>query len=83
MLLLNVSSWQPLGSKTQTNAWDVIVNFVENNERGIIVLDELDKLDSGADWLGYIQLEIHDLLDGVIPAALDTDDNFLGEDSLW
>lgn len=83
VLLLNVSSWQPLGSRAQTNTWDVIVKFIENNDRGIIVLDELDKLASNADWVAYIQLEIHDLLDGVIPSAIDTDNNFLDSDSLW
>ena len=45
------------------------------------VLDELDKLDREADWIGYIRLEIHDLLDGVIPPALDIDP--MGDDLDW
>jgi AAA+ superfamily predicted ATPase len=73
VLLLNVSSWQPLGSREHTNTWSTIVDFLKAHERGIIVLDELDKLDSDESWVAYVRLEIHDLLDGVIPPALDLD----------
>lgn len=77
VLLLNVSSWQPMGSRCDTFTWSVIVDFLEKNDRGIIVLDELDKLAGTSDWHGYIRLEIHDLLDGVIPASV------MEDDELW
>ena len=81
VLLLNVSSWQPMGSREHENTWSTILDFLKNNARGIIVLDELDKLDSDESWISYIRLEIHDLLDGVIPAALDIDKK--DEDDFW
>lgn len=33
------------------------------------MLDEIDKLQSESDWTRYVRLEIHDILDGTIPAA--------------
>jgi len=81
VLLLNVRSWQPLGSREHTNTWVSILEFLTNNDNGIIVLDELDKLDSDESWIPYIRLEIHDLLDGVIPVGLDLSDS--DDDDLW
>jgi hypothetical protein len=81
VLLLNVSSWQPMGSREHTNTWTTIVSFLKKHDRGIIVLDELDKLDGDEAWVGYVRLEIHDLLDGVIPPALDLDPD--GDDIDW
>jgi len=81
VMLLNVSNWQPLGSREHTNTWTSILEFIKTNENGIIVLDELDKLDSNESWISYIRLEIHDLLDAVIPAALDIDT--IDKDDLW
>ena len=70
-----------MGSKEHENTWRTILDFLNNNTRGIIVLDELDKLDSAESWISYIRLEIHDLLDGVIPAALDVDKK--DDDDIW
>jgi len=83
VLLLNVSSWQPMGAKNQST-WDKIIEFIKENDKGIIVLDELDKLQGNSEWVMYLRLEIHDLLDGVIPISLISDsdeDDLLGD--LW
>jgi SpoVK/Ycf46/Vps4 family AAA+-type ATPase len=71
VLHLNVSTWAPISSKANEYTWDTIVEFVKENPRGIIVLDEIDKIDSQKEWQGYIRLEIHDLLDGKIPKSVD------------
>jgi hypothetical protein len=42
----------------------VIVKFLHENERGIILLDELDKLNGAHEWNQFIRLEVHELLDG-------------------
>ena len=87
VLLLNVSSWQPQGSRGDSYTWDRIVEFLDLHPKGIIVLDEIDKIDSSSDWAGYIRLEIHDLLDGVIPQCVDvpTSNSIsdLTESDLW
>jgi hypothetical protein len=36
---------------------------------GILVFDEIDKLQADSDWKSYIRLEVHDFLDSVIPHA--------------
>ena len=83
VLLLNVSNWQPMGAKTEST-WNKILEFIKEHDKGIIVLDELDKLQGNSEWIGYLRLEIHDLLDGVIPISLISDnenDDLLGD--LW
>ena len=63
-----------MGSRTDKYTWTVITNFIEKNDNGIIVLDELDKLKEHNAWNGYIRLEIHDLMDGVVPSGVIEDD---------
>ena len=83
VLFLNVSSWMPQGSnKGNSHTFDSIVKFIEDNPRGIIILDELDKINNGGDWAGYVRLEIHDLLDGVIPECIDFKEED-DDDLLW
>ena len=80
VLHLNVSNWQPYGAKTSNPTWDIVIQFLKDDSSGIIVLDELDKLNGKHDWAQYIRLEVHDLLDGKIPeeVSIGSDD-----DSLW
>lgn len=66
VLHLNVSTWQPYSAKSGSYTWDTIVRFLNENESGIILLDELDKLEGVQDWLQSVRLEIHELLDGRI-----------------
>ena len=70
LLHLNCSIWTPLNTKEDQYTWNSITSFIEANPKGIIVLDEIDKISSTTnDWLSFIRLEIHDLLDGVVPHA--------------
>jgi len=82
VLHLNVSTWQPYSAKSGSYTWDTIVKFLQENERGIILLDELDKLDGSSEWSQFIRLEVHELLDGRIlnEVSFDTD---LDADDLW
>jgi len=73
VLHLNVSTWQPYSAKSGHYTWDTIVKFLQENKKGIILLDELDKLDGDSDWNQYIQLEVHELLDGRILSEISLD----------
>jgi len=73
VLHLNISTWQPYSAKSGNYTWDVIVKFLQENEKGIILLDELDKLDGDSDWSQFIRLEVHELLDGRILSEVELD----------
>ena len=72
-LVINVSSWVVLSAKNEPWTFSEICSWLDGScsSGGILVLDECDKLTSEGDssWLGHIILEIHDLLDGIIPLA--------------
>ena len=75
VLHINVSSWQVLGSRGENYTWDSIVEFLKENPKGVIVLEEIDKIDGDSHWQGHLRLELHDLLDGKIPASVDVSDS--------
>ena len=72
-MVINVSSWVVLSARNEPWTISEICSWLDadGSAGGILVLDEIDKLTSEGDssWLGHIILEIHDLLDGVIPFA--------------
>lgn len=72
-LVINVSSWVVLSARNEPWTFSEICTWLDAScsSGGILVLDECDKLTTGGDssWLGHIILEIHDLLDGIIPLA--------------
>ncbi len=81
ILHLNCSSWAPLGGKSEKTTWSSIVEFISAHSKGIIVLDEIDKITStNTDWLGHIRLEIYDLLDGRIPKSIEIEEE---SSELW
>jgi len=79
VLHLNVSTWQPYSAKSGNYTWDLIVKFLQENERGIILLDELDKLNGANEWNQFIRLEVHELLDGRILSEV----TISTSDDLW
>jgi len=79
VLHLNVSNWQPYGSKTEHPTWDIIIDFLKNDSSGMIILDELDKINGQSEWMQYIRLEVHNLLDGKIPEEI----GVRFSDTLW
>jgi hypothetical protein len=65
---INVSSWMPSGSRAQKSTPERLAAFVDSNARGIIFLDEVDKLhpksNQTSDWTRYLVDELMGLLDG-------------------
>jgi len=72
---VDATNWIPLGSiagQSSGETWQHICNFILNNERGIIFIDELDKVGrsntvEGA-WMQCLRVEIFGLLDYRPPA---------------
>lgn len=76
VLIINVSSWVVLSARNEPWTFSAIADWLAGlYHGGILVLDEIDKLggigspSGSSEWRGHIQLECHDLLDGVIPLA--------------
>jgi SpoVK/Ycf46/Vps4 family AAA+-type ATPase len=75
---IDVSNWILLGaSAAERNGqtWQHISEFIAKNERGIIFLDELDKLGrtgsvNDSAWAQHLRVEVYGLLDGRIPTGL-------------
>ncbi len=71
------TNWIPLGASERAakQTWSDVLVFLRNNERGIIFLDELDKLvrqdnQQNCTWLHFVRVEIFGLLDRRIPESL-------------
>lgn len=71
VLLINVSSWVVLSAKNEPWTASAICEWLDSlgTGGGILVFDEIDKLQADSDWKSYIRLEVHDFLDSVIPHA--------------
>lgn len=75
---IDVSNWILLcasGAERNGETWHHICNFVSKNGKGIIFLDELDKLgrsggEADSAWNQHLRVELYSLLDGRIPASL-------------
>lgn len=80
VLFLNAGNWIPLGARNAEPSWEQIVEFLKENLRGIIILDEIDKINSEtSDWMNCVRTEVFDLLDGRIPPTICID----GSNDLW
>ncbi len=60
----NVGTWVVTGAKADPPTLDEIADFIRGNERGVLFIDEVDKLVATTDWSRNIQQEIYALLDG-------------------
>jgi hypothetical protein len=71
LLLINVSSWVVLSARNEPWTASTICEWLDSlgSGGGILALDELDKVQNESDWKSYIRLEVHDVLDSVIPHA--------------
>lgn len=75
---IDVSNWILLGASAAERSgetWRHICKFIAENERGIIFLDELDKLGragaiNDSAWTQHLRVEVYGLLDKRIPAGL-------------
>lgn len=69
-LVINVGTWIITASRSEPWSINSVVDWLDRLPGGgILVLDEIDKLSSPNEWSRYVRLEIHDILDGIIPVA--------------
>lgn len=63
------TNWIPLGSSQRgaRPTWLDLVEFCHSNLRGIILIDEVDKLMGWAPWMQCIRTEAFSLMDGRVP----------------
>lgn len=73
MMELSASNWILLGcSQRGANpTWPELAQFCFGHRRGLIFVDELDKLHGKSDWQTHLRVEIFSLLDQRIPANVE------------
>ncbi len=69
---VGTTNWLPMGCSERGSrpTWLDIARFIRSNCRGIIFLDELDKLAYPTSWMTYIRVELFSCLDGKVPDNL-------------
>lgn len=66
---MNVSNWIVLGARNGGPTLDSLISWIDDNDAGIIFLDELEKISDSNPWYNSIRLEIHSICDGNIPES--------------
>jgi hypothetical protein len=63
------TNWIPLGctDRGARPTWPDLIEFSQTHLRGIILVDEVDKLMGWSPWIQYIRCEAFSLLDGRVP----------------
>ena len=71
-LELCATNWMPLGcsQRAARPTWLDIIDFCRKNPRGIIFLDEVDKLLGWSSWINFVRVEAFGLLDRKAPDNL-------------
>jgi hypothetical protein len=71
-LELTSTNWIPLGANNRgaRPTWVDVADFCRRNERGLIFVDEIDKLYGFSSWINYIRVEVFGLLDRRAPDNL-------------
>lgn len=75
MFRATYGDWLVRGCKEGTPTITQVGVFVESNQRGIIHVDELDKVgkpQSGSDWMRSVNVELYNLIDGRPTASDDS-----------
>jgi len=70
-LEVKATNWIPFGSYARSSrvSWPMIAEFCRGHQKGIIFLDEADKLFGQSDWSTHIRIEIFSLLDRTLPTG--------------
>jgi len=80
---VSATNWIPLGvsDRSARATWIDIADFCKAHKRGIIFLDEADKLGAESAWMNHVRVEIFSLLDQRVPQNLflKSEDDALGE----
>lgn len=73
---INVSSWIVLGARNDRPTLASLCEWISNNDRGLIHIDELEKPfpyssagDGGGEWFNAVRMELHDVLDSRMPTG--------------
>jgi SpoVK/Ycf46/Vps4 family AAA+-type ATPase len=67
LLRLSPQEWIVIGSRESPRTLERIYDFVKENVRGIVAIDELEKFaDSGSEWGKCSRLELFDVLDKTV-----------------
>jgi ATP-dependent Clp protease ATP-binding subunit ClpX len=71
-LELTATNWIPLGANQRgaRPTWIDIIDFCRLNIRGLIFVDEIDKLFGFSSWINYIRVEVFGVLDRRAPDNL-------------
>jgi hypothetical protein len=64
---MNMSGWLVQGSRGDSPTIHNLYEWVDANARGIIFLDEIEKIGGSSDWFSAVRLEVHDVCDGRLP----------------
>jgi len=67
---VNMSGWLVQGARGDTPTIHNLFEWVESNPRGIIFLDEIEKIDGASDWFSTVRLEVHDVVDARLPRSI-------------
>jgi ATP-dependent protease Clp ATPase subunit len=70
---INASGWIIIGAR-ETPTWTYIIKWLlsmKDDEYGVIILDELDKIWGSESWTRYLRSELYCLIDGLIPPNYD------------
>lgn len=69
---IGTTNWLPMGCSERGSrpTWLDIARFIRDHDRGIIFLDELDKLSFPSSWMTYLRIEMYSLLDSKVPDNL-------------
>jgi SpoVK/Ycf46/Vps4 family AAA+-type ATPase len=79
---LSLSAWMVLGAPNRGAAqtWPTLLEFIHDRSRGIIFLDEVDKLSQSdqSSWIKSLKVEVFALLDGRIPTEMEIPRDSIG-----
>ena len=69
MFEVGTSNWMPLGThhRGACPTWPSLFRFLIQNQRGIIFLDEVDKIAGRSEWSVFVRTEVFELLDRTLP----------------
>ncbi len=80
MFEVSAPNWMLLGVQNRgaTPTWPSLFRFLVENRRGIIFIDEVDKVAGTTDWSVFLRTEVFVLLDRTLPRDLSESDDLDG-----
>lgn len=68
----STASWILIGTSGRgaVPTWPSLFDFLIRHDRGVIFIDEIDKVHGGGEWTTYLRSELYSLLDRTVPIDL-------------